>query len=675
MGLACGVTGKVMDTGAVMPNTYTAQSKPSLAYKNPQPFEFNVVLPSLLDRERREIESTPSEGRQKIGIHRDVPYTRSGDLSTKLTWKKDGNSIVAYLRVHSPEAESIRFSADFELPASATVIFYERDSTGKINTIYNFTTTRKGLTEKEYWSPAANGESIGMEIRLSKPSQKKDVALELLTIAHRFEPPIKSSSTLDELDCTNHEEIECAIDDGDISESTASSTMKIQFESEGATYRCTGTLINVTGDEGFIPYILTAAHCISTNTEARTVYTEWNYQTASCTSATPSSDWSFVYDGADLLATSESYDQTLIRLRENPPTGTFFSGWWATDVGINITGVGAHHPGGEFKKFFSGTTQGNYNVTVCDDGEDCFLLIDSIELQMTNGVAEGGSSGSGLQIVNPSDGEFHFVGVLSASDANCNNGHSYFGEFRHFYPDITTWFDPPEQDDGDDHGDTTTTATLIDLVSTTEGEIEESDDVDYFEVEVTRPGMIKVYTSGSLDTVGQFTSLNGDIDIEDDDDGDDLNFSLSTEVTSGIYHIKVESSNNSTTGNYTLHVEFEASDDDHGDTWLSATTISSSAHTWEYSTIGYIEIDTDKDVFEIEIDHDSTVTIYTEGNTDTSGILTNFSGVELLKNEDADEEDSNFKLKGSIDKGTYFLTVEGDVTEKSQYKLIIEVAE
>ena len=673
--IPCTATGKVMDTGAVMPNTGQAQSKLSLAYTNPQPFEFNVVLPSLLDRERREIENTSLSGRQKIGIHREVPYTRTGDLSNKLSWKKDGESLVAYLRVHSPEAISIRISANFELPANATVTFYELDSIGKINAMYNFTTTQKGLKAREYWSPIATGESIGIEIRLLQPSQKQDVNIELLTIAHQFAIPFTAGSTFDAMECANHEDIQCAIDDGDISESLASATMKLWFQSEGSTYTCTGTLMNVSNDEGLIPYILTAAHCISTQAEARSILAEWNFQGRSCTDQAISENVEFTFGGADLLATRESYDQTLIRLRDDPPAGVSFSGWWTANVGRNIKGIGAHHPAGDLKKFFSGTTQGNNNVETCnDDGEDCFLLLDAINLHMTNGASEGGSSGAGLQIVYPNDDNLRLVGVLSGSENQCTNGLVSFGEFRHFYPFIEDWFNPVEDND-DDHGNTKATATLIDLISTTTGEIEENDDVDYFEIEVTRAGTIKVYTTGSLDTVGQFTSSDGEIDIVDDDDGDGLNFSISAEVAPGTYHIKVESWENTLTGSYTLHVEYVDPTDDHGNTLLTATTISSSARAWEFSTIGYIEIETDKDVFELEIEHDSTLTIYTEGDTDTSAVLTNLSGVEVLRNEDVDDDDSNFRLTGTIDEGTYFLSIEGDVTKKSKYKLIIDVAQ
>ena len=655
-----------------MPDIGQEHKPVDLVYSNPQPFELNVLLPRIQKNEQERMESTSRSGPQRIGLHREVPYSHTGNLSNKLTWKKDGGGLVAYLRIHSPKASSIRFLGNLRLPADATVTFYWIDPSREIRSIDSFTTTSKGLNEEEYWSPHAIGESIGVEIRLTKPNHKSGVKLELLTVAHRFETA--GTVGTNELECTNHEDIQCAIDNEEISEGSTKSVLKLTFESEGFSYSCSGTIINVSDGEGvYIPYIITAAHCISNRAVASTVVAWWNYQAASCEGGSTSSDFRYTYGGADLLATVQSYDQTLIRLRNDPPAGTWFSGWWTADVGVGVNGIGAHHPGGEHKKFFSGNTTGNTTVNVCDEDDNCFLLIDSIVLRMQDGTAEAGSSGSGLRIVYPGDNEYRLVGVLSASDSECYNSDTYIGELRHFYPYISSWLDPPLPSGGDDHGDTTDTATLIKIASTTEGEIEDADDVDYFQVEADRPGTIKVYTTGSLDTVGKLTSESGDLEVTDDDSGQSFNFSLSADIEVGTYYIKVEGYSN-LTGDYTLHVEFEESDD-HGNDRFNATAISVGARNWELSTIAHLEDNDDKDVFEIIIGSDCTITIYTEGKTDTTGTLTNFVGVDLLENNNTSENNLNFTMTGFLEVGTYFLIIDGSVKEKSEYELFIEVEE
>ena len=680
--ISVGASGKSMDTGAIMPEVQQAPSTVSLVYANPQPFELNVFLPSLMDRERREIEAVKPVGRQKIGIHRDVPQSRSGELSKKLIWKNNGSSVVAYLRVHSPEAEGVRFSATFKLPAGATVTFYRRDSVDQINTIYSFTTDDKGLNEKEYWSPVAMDDSIGMEIRLTKASQKKDVRFKLLTIGHQFKRPINSGGTLNELDCTNHVEIQCAIDDGEMSKDVASATMRLLYESEGSTWVCSGTLMNVNGDDGYIPYVLTAAHCISTEDEAETVIADWNYQLSQCLGGSTSSDWKRTYGGADLLATEQQYDQSLIRLNEAPPAGVWFSGWWVTDVKTNVETLGASHPAGEPKKFFSGKTIPSFYVSVCDEDDNCFVLSDPITVRMSEGTIEGGSSGSGLRALYPADGENYLVGVLSASGSECENKEVHFGPFEKFYPYIKTWFDDMGQPDGDDHGDTKATATLIDQSSVTEASIHDTGadpDVDYFKIEVTHAGTIKVYATSDdwLSLDGEFESADGEIEVEGGF-GWGVEFTLTTDVTPGTYYIKVEATFSFSEGDYTLHVELDAPDD-HADNLESATTVASNGLIWTYSTPAYIEFYFDTDIFKLTLEHESNVTIYTEGETDTSGVLTtkpsSYSDeeVELSSNDDATEDDANFRLSETLEEGTYFLRVKGSVVEESEYKLIIDL--
>lgn len=666
-----------MDVGAIMPDNgaNNVQQSTDLVFTNPIPFEYKVTLPNLSNRERREIDTPATHGPQKFGIHRGVPYLYSGDLSKKLTWKKDGDGVVAYFRVRSPTADSIRFSTRLKLPADTLVTFYGRERTGKHDTIYSFTAPSKGFDEEHYWSPQASGDTIGIEIRLPQANLQQDVELELLTVAHRFKA--LNLVVPNALECSNHEDVQCAIDDGEISESSARSALRLTFESGGSSYTCSGTLMNVSGDgeDVYIPYIITAAHCISTEEEASSVIAWWNYQAASCSGSGTSADFGLTFGGADLLVTVESYDQSLIRLRADPPGGTSFSGWWVTDINTDTTGSGAHHPDGGHKKFFSGTTQGSFNVNICDEDDNCTLLVDSVEMRMDNGAAEGGSSGAGMRIFNQEVNDTLFVGVLSASDEECENSSTYFGKFWHFYDYIATWFDPapPPPVSSDDHGDSTETATEIDLVSTTEGEIEVADDVDYFEVVVHRRGTIEVYTSGSLDTTGQLTSEELGVDMTDDDSGENSNFSLTADVEPGVYYIRVEGYSDST-GEYTLHVEFEENDD-HGDTQDTATIVSSSARAWQYSTVGHLEISTDIDVFEITLWSNATITIYTEGDTDTSGLLTDYNGFDLFENDDADEDNSNFTLSGTVEAGTYFLFVEGSVSDKSEYELIIDISQ
>lgn len=663
-----------MNLGARKPSIGEPEPIIQLVYSKPTALEYDVILPLTTDQEREQIEPRSAQGPQKIGIHRNIPSYYANNLNNRLTWTKYGDGVVAYLRVKSPNAHSIRLFADIKLPANSVITFYEVLENGETRVIDTITASTKGFDVKNYWTPDAIGENIGIEIQLQKPTLIQEVELTLLKIAHRFE--VSQLPGVVELDCSGHEEIQCAIDNDEITKNVADSILKLVYEDSVFTYRCSATLLNVEGDgeDVYVPYVITANHCISTDDAASTVVAHWKYQTSSCSDTTTSTEFSRTIGGAELLATQQSYDQTLLRLNRDPPEGVWFSGWWATDVEIGTTAFGPHHPGGEHKKYYSGETSGNFNVSVCDDEDDCFVLLDSIQLSMIDGAAEGGSSGTGLFVeredIDSEDGIF--VGVLSGSDEKCTNGATYFGEFRHFYSSITEWFSPDPALAGDDHGDEKENATLVSLTSVTEGEIDDEDDIDYFRIEIDRPGAITVYTTGSIDTTGQLSNESDTLVVTDDDSGNQFNFSMTVEVGAGVYYVQVEGFG-SVTGAYSLHIEFEEKDD-HGDTQTAATTIDSSARTWSYSTAGNIDDAFDIDVFELILTHTSSISLSTEGDTDTVGLLINVIGEIVAENDNADNQNANFLLSETVGKGIYYLFVEGvSVEEKSAYTLDVEV--
>ena len=107
-----------------------------------------------------------------------------------------------------------------------------------------------------------------------------------------------------------------------------------------------------------------------------------------------------------------------------------------------------------------------------------------------------------------------------------------------------------------DDNNTQGTATQLTLNTSLTEEIYPGDDIDYFSVKVDQQGQLKLWTTGSLDTVGILENSAGDILYSDDDDGEDDNFSIVIDVASGTYYLRVES-NQMTTGDYTVFSAFE----------------------------------------------------------------------------------------------------------------------
>ena len=113
-------------------------------------------------------------------------------------------------------------------------------------------------------------------------------------------------------------------------------------------------------------------------------------------------------------------------------------------------------------------------------------------------------------------------------------------------------------DGGDDHGDGRGDATTIAVDGRRSGRIDPAGDVDWFKISATESGTLTAYTTGSLDTVGRLRDSAGSQLASNDDGGAGANFRIERDVDAGTYFVTVEAHNDSATGGYTLHTEFES---------------------------------------------------------------------------------------------------------------------
>ncbi len=230
--------------------------------------------------------------------------------------------------------------------------------------------------------------------------------------------------------------------------SSATGVARIFIEtSEGTSEACSGTVLS-NSRQDFTPYFLTAAHCVQTEEEARSVTAAWLYQTRTCNGEPPDLGSVPRTEGARLLATtgypdSESPgepggDMTLLRLEGSLPDGVMFQGWDADPqpVGAQVTGI--HHPGsiwGKFKRISFGETIPDPGIGVSDDS---YL---NVSYPLGRGFTEGGSSGSAIF-----SGPGTIVGALSGGSGGDNvcptqPDYSVYTRFSFFYPKIRQFID------------------------------------------------------------------------------------------------------------------------------------------------------------------------------------------------------------------------------------------
>lgn len=299
-----------------------------------------------------------------------------------------------------------------------------------------------------YFAPYIEGEDLTMQVELPAGVATSSLQINVPQLSHLFQSPTAAKLTL-KINNSGSCEVDVACN-SDWS-STGNSVARLLFSdaSTGNSYLCSGTLLNDRANSA-TPYLLTANHCISTQTVASTLQTFWFYRASACGSGTLYSGSKTQADGAALLYTSNSSDATFLRLNSSAPAGVTYSGWSPTlpTVGTSIGGV--HHPAGDLQKVSLGATTG-YATCSHAAGSDTFSCAYTtastnstthIRVGWSSGVTEGGSSGSGLFITN--GGSKYLVGMLSGGSSTCANpsGNDAYGRFDLAYTaGIYQWLD------------------------------------------------------------------------------------------------------------------------------------------------------------------------------------------------------------------------------------------
>ena len=224
---------------------------------------------------------------------------------------------------------------------------------------------------------------------------------------------------------------------------TGVALMAIESSEGSFALGCSGTLLNNSRQDR-TPYFLTAAHCVQTEEEARSVTALWSYQTRTCNGDLPDLRSVPRTEGAGLISTlggaaHPEGDVTLLQLEGDLPDGIVFQGWDAAPqpVGAQVTGI--HHPGsddwGRFKRISFGQI---IPESVFGTSDDTYF---NVSWPVGQGYTEPGSSGSAVF----SNSET-VVGALSGGDIvgyACPTEPvvDVFTHFSVFYPHIRSFID------------------------------------------------------------------------------------------------------------------------------------------------------------------------------------------------------------------------------------------
>jgi hypothetical protein len=215
----------------------------------------------------------------------------------------------------------------------------------------------------------------------------------------------------------------------------------------GSGFVCTGGLINDSDTSGFIPYLLTANHCFSTQAVATTLEAFWDYRTSSCNGPFPNMSASQRSNGSTLLATGTASDFTFVRLNSVPASRAYLG--WDASTSVITAGTTLFRVSHPFPDAFTDPAPQRFSTTnisltslTCSSRPRGPYTYSS---QATGGVY-GGSSGSPVIL---SGG--YVVGQLFGScgpndpAAGCDASNlTVDGAFATTYPSISSFLSPAQ---------------------------------------------------------------------------------------------------------------------------------------------------------------------------------------------------------------------------------------
>ena len=425
-----------------------------------------IALPAPTDAERSLVKArnTKSATTQKelakgakgrplaIGYGRSIPAASQRIAIASLPWQTlaDGTR-AAKLQIVSPDAAALRVALqvsatdpDLSVRFSGNAPNAEVFGPVPANTIAN-DTARFGM----FWSPALDGDVATIEFHADVGAKIGGVTLIVPRIAHHLitgaalkSPSLKAVGDIGASGACNID-VACVPQTTAFVNSTKAVTQTLTTWADGSTWLCTGTLLNDSTSSN-TAYFFAANHCLDDDNpelrsthgaaSARTINTFWFFDAVACGNHTTVPAYVQQTTGATLLARSEDWDWTLLRLNAAPPPGAIFSAWRGETVPAGTTVSVIHHPEGDLKKWAQGVSPGYQSFS---DGSSY------IQAQYSQGTTEAGSSGAALLTLG-SGGFYELRGGLWGGDASCSHpsGIDIYSRFDNLLPLVRQYLTP-----------------------------------------------------------------------------------------------------------------------------------------------------------------------------------------------------------------------------------------
>ncbi|MGZ5065087.1 MAG: hypothetical protein ACXWG1_06030 [Usitatibacter sp.] len=624
-----------------------------------------LALPGYAASSRK---STEALAPNQIGVSRKADVDAQPRIDESgLRWQAAGVGYAAHLRIVSPDAAGLRVGLRFTaLPRELEVRVAEiaPDGTARVvalTTGADMLKLARGVFPIDHWT--ASTEGAEQLIELWSPARPAAGTLRFTVddVSHllqRVIDPVRSKV----LDFNCHVDVSCIADAAVQQDSLA--VARMAFTDGGKSFVCSGSLLTDV-PHSFTPIFASANHCISRQEVASTLETWWFYQTSACNAGIPQSPVRLNH-GATLLMANFDVDFALMQLNDSVPNGSFFLGWDALPLVAGQSIFGIHHPDGSYKRYSAGKYLGLGRVTNSATQVTFAELFK--EVQFTQGIIEGGSSGSPLLTA---PGTFQGTLFGSPSTNSCTGDvFASYSDFTKVYPLVKTFLQGPAA--GDDYGDTPNGAAAIDINAKLVAQMNIDGDSDWFRFTFTQAG---TWTVSSFDVApGQGIDMRGEVyaadgstrlAVNDDVSATNTNFSITRSVTPGTYYVRASAAPG-VTGPYGLSSSF-VPPDDFGDSPATAANLPVNG-----SITGQLAVLNDQDWFKLTFTQAGTFHVESTGTTDTMGTLYQADGTTVVAdNDDIDPGVlTNFTLTVPVTgPGVMYLRVRGFDGQTGNYGL------
>jgi hypothetical protein len=351
-----------------------------------------------------------------------------------LPWQNlaDGGS-AARISLNSPGAAAIRVGVSVAKAEPGVSLRFAGSANPQ--QVFGPVMAKELIASKLYWSPVLDGDTATVEIYLPPGVSSNAVQMAIPTLSHLVlsSTSLQKAEPVSDIGASQFCEVDIACVATPAAVNQAKAVAKMLFTEGGASFLCTGTLVNDSIASN-TPYLYTASHCIDSQEAAGSLVTYWFFDAVACgdNSVPP---YRTGNGGAVLLGRSIDSDWALLRLTNPPPANAVFSAWRAEPL-LNGTELAVlHHPEGDLKKISSGSAL------------DYFSFSDNTSfanVRYSIGSTEAGSSGSGMVTLGANGNFYELRGGLFAGSASCSrmSGHDVYSRLDVALPLIAQYLTP-----------------------------------------------------------------------------------------------------------------------------------------------------------------------------------------------------------------------------------------